>query len=416
MAIAVRGTTSGGQSTSQNTTQSGNMNVPSGDLIVVAVRIPSGATVSGIVDSVGGGINTYVSTTNNNASTPNMQFWYAKNVTGSATFNVTVTYSTNVGFGDIFVWDIQNADITTPFDALSSKGSYSSALTGSCTITTVAAKTIILCAACTSATSHTFTAGGSFHLDGPFDATNKTSGAESLAFTSVQTSLSVSMSWTGSASGTISAISFKEAPIVAAPTFSPTPGAYGPAQSVTLSSTDSGLSGFAITYTTDGSTPVPGSHGTVYTVPISVSVTTTIKAIASATGYQNSTESDGTYTINGAVATPTFSPTPGTYTSTQSVTLSDTNSGLPGFAMTYTEDGSTPVPGSHGTVYSVPITVSVTETIKVIASATDYSNSAEADGTYTINLATGGVNEVQVGDAELGVAIGEYPHIGGEGY
>jgi hypothetical protein len=82
------------------------------------------------------------------------------------------------------------------------------------------------------------------------------------------------------------------------------------------------------------------------------------------------------------VATPTFSPVAGTYSSAQSVTVSSTDSGLSGFAMYYTTDGSTPTTGS--TLYTGAITVSASETIKVLAVATGYINSAVASGTYTI--------------------------------
>ena len=92
------------------------------------------------------------------------------------------------------------------------------------------------------------------------------------------------------------------------------------------------------------------------------------------------------------LSTPTFSPVAGSYSSTQSITLSDSNSGVAGFAMTYTVDGTTPIPGSHGTVYSIPITVSSSQTIKVIASATGWTNSSEADATYTINTGGGSTN------------------------
>lgn len=84
------------------------------------------------------------------------------------------------------------------------------------------------------------------------------------------------------------------------------------------------------------------------------------------------------------VATSTFSPVAGTYTSIQTVTISNVNSGLTGFAMYYTTDGSTPTTGS--TLYSGPITVSTSQTIKVLAVATNYGNSNIASAAYIINL------------------------------
>src|SRR3954453_8726279 len=59
---------------------------------------------------------------------------------------------------------------------------------------------------------------------------------------------------------------------------------------------------------------------------------------------------------------PTATPRGGTYRSTQSVTLSDSESGV---TIRYTADGSTPTTSS--TAYSSPISVSSSRTIKAIA-------------------------------------------------
>jgi len=96
---------------------------------------------------------------------------------------------------------------------------------------------------------------------------------------------------------------------VGAPTFSPTPGAYATAQSVTISTTTAGAT---IRYTTDGSTPSE-TVGTVYSGPISVTTTTTIKAIAYMTGLTTSSVSTAVYTISGGtVNLPLIAGFPGT--------------------------------------------------------------------------------------------------------
>jgi len=82
------------------------------------------------------------------------------------------------------------------------------------------------------------------------------------------------------------------APTVATPTFSPAAGTYSEAQNVTISCTTTGAT---IYYTTDGTTPTTSSS--VYSTPIAISTTTTVKAMAVKTGMDNSSVATATYTI-----------------------------------------------------------------------------------------------------------------------
>src|SRR5882757_343101 len=167
-------------------------------------------------------------------------------------------------------------------------------------------------------------------------------------------------------------------PAAAIPTFSPAPGTYNSVQSVTLSDTTPGA---VIYYTTDGT--IPTTSSSLYSSAIQISATATIKAIALASGFSSSAVAAGTYTIILPTATPTFSPAPGTYSSAQSVTLSDSTSGA---VIYYTTNGT--VPTTNSSVYSSPIPVSATTTIQAIALASGYSTSAVASGTYTISSST----------------------------
>ena len=82
-----------------------------------------------------------------------------------------------------------------------------------------------------------------------------------------------------------------------------------------------------------------------------------------------------------STATPTFSVAAGTYTSIQTVSISDTTTGA---SIYYTTDGSTPTASS--TLYSSTITVANTETLQAIAVAVSYNNSAVASAAYIINI------------------------------
>ena len=85
-----------------------------------------------------------------------------------------------------------------------------------------------------------------------------------------------------------------------------------------------------------------------------------------------------------ATPAPVFSLASGSYSGTQSLTITDS---LTGAIIYYTTDGTTPTTSS--TEYTGPITVSSTETIKAIAAATGYSPSAITTAIYTINSPAG---------------------------
>lgn len=179
----------------------------------------------------------------------------------------------------------------------------------------------------------------------------------------------------------ITKVSGLAATVTATPTFSPASGTYTSAQTVTISDATTGAT---IYYTTDGSTPTTSS--TKYTSAITVSASTTINAIATATGHSNSSVATATYTIGGvtpAAATPTFSPVSGTYTSAQTVTISDATTGA---TIYYTTDGSTPTASS--TKYTGAISVGASTTINAIATAAGYATSSVATATYTISGTT----------------------------
>ena len=87
---------------------------------------------------------------------------------------------------------------------------------------------------------------------------------------------------------------------VVSPTFTPVAGVYAAAQSVIIATTTPGA---AIRYTIDGSTPTD-TTGTIYTTPVNIAVTTTLKAIAYETGWTDSAVFSGVYTINTGTSGP----------------------------------------------------------------------------------------------------------------
>ena len=163
-------------------------------------------------------------------------------------------------------------------------------------------------------------------------------------------------------------------PSVPTPTFSPAPGTYHTPQNVTISDA---MNGATIYYTLDGTLPTTSSP--IFTAPISISVTTSIYAMATHSSYPRSSVALATYSIVLPPApSPAFSPTPSTFSGPQSVTLSNT-AGLP---MYYTLDGSTPTTSS--TAYAGPISVTKNITIKAVTAAYGYLASSVSVGSYYI--------------------------------
>jgi N-acetylneuraminic acid mutarotase len=169
-------------------------------------------------------------------------------------------------------------------------------------------------------------------------------------------------------------------PTSALPVFSPPAGTYAAAQSVKISDSTEGAT---IYYTTDGSAPSTSSN--VYSGPISVASSEIVRAIAVASGYNNSYVASAIYAINllPTAATPVFDPPAGTYSTAQSIALSDAT---PGATIYYTTDGSIPTTSSN--VYSSPITVSLSTTIEAIAAASGYLNSNVVSAAYDITQPT----------------------------
>jgi nucleoid-associated protein YgaU len=189
----------------------------------------------------------------------------------------------------------------------------------------------------------------------------------------------------------------------AAPAFTPAEGVYTAAQSVALASSTEGAE---IRYTTDGSVP-SATTGSVYSSPIAVSATTTIRAIAAKTGFTDSPVVSATFTITGTVAAIQMSPATGAFDTSVTVTLSTSTEGA---QIYFTTDGTDPTQ-SKGTLYAGPLSVTETQTIKALGVKKDWRSSPIASAEYTINVAqvqvkpeVPAITDVEVNDARNALA------------
>lgn len=164
------------------------------------------------------------------------------------------------------------------------------------------------------------------------------------------------------------------------PVFSPEGASYGPAQLVSISTPTVEA---RIFYTTDGSDPTAESK--LYESPIEVSSSQTLRAIAKIGRFKASTVSTEIYVINGAAAEPTAAVTDGSCGAPKTVTLSSATNGA---VVHYTSgDGSQSDPTCASPTGPISLTDSIT--IKAISCKANFSNSAVATFSYSVETQNG---------------------------
>lgn len=170
-------------------------------------------------------------------------------------------------------------------------------------------------------------------------------------------------------------------PSIAVPTFSESSKTFSDKFALTLSK---GSDAEMIMYTTDGTDPsFENNNGVLYEAPISITHTTTVKAIAISDDGKESDVATEVYTL--ALPAPAISEATKTFTDPFTVTLSTEATAAE--AILYTLDGTTPSWENDATeIYTEPIPISATTTLKAVSYATNgttYEYSPIATATYT---------------------------------
>jgi len=137
---------------------------------------------------------------------------------------------------------------------------------------------------------------------------------------------------------------------------------------------------YSIYYTTNGDTPTSSSTQYLGT-SIPVTRNQTLKAIVYKPGYLASsvTQADYTFKLNA----PTFSPSPGAYSDSQSIAITS----VAGAQIRYTINGATPTQTTGTQINSGESTVPITSTstLRAITYKTGWTSSDVSTGVYTIN-------------------------------
>lgn len=168
---------------------------------------------------------------------------------------------------------------------------------------------------------------------------------------------------------------------VAAPTFSDDSKSFSDKFDLKLSA---GSDAATIMYTTDGTTPsYKNNVGKLYEAPISITHSTTVKAIAISSKEEESDVVTKEYKLE--LPAPTISEATKTFTAPFTVSLSTKATAAE--AILYTLDGTVPSWENNATeIYTEPIQISATTTLKAVsyaANGTTYEYSPIASATYT---------------------------------
>ncbi len=166
---------------------------------------------------------------------------------------------------------------------------------------------------------------------------------------------------TGMGDSEVSAAEYTIDKVVGTPTVSVTAGSYSADPALSITSATNGASFY---YTTDGSEPTLQS--TRYSGQISLAQTGSvhIRVLAVKDGMTSSQVDAGVYILDpNRVSTPQFNVRGGDFSTPQTVTIGSLTADV---TIRYTLDGSTPS-RVNGTVYSGPITINSTRTLKAVA-------------------------------------------------
>ena len=178
----------------------------SGDLIVVAVEWTTAADTTAVTDTAG---NTYSALTLQNVSSETLQMFYVIGATANASNVVKATFTPGSGaFTAIGVWDFPISGGTVTFDTQAGNATTSVTTLATSSFNTAGADELVVVAASANGNNNgaAYTPGSGYTLDG---FSGIAIGGQHRLFTSAQTGITASMSWSSSGNARIVAGAFK---------------------------------------------------------------------------------------------------------------------------------------------------------------------------------------------------------------
>lgn len=187
MAIAFVQSTTGTNTATPTVTTAFGASVTTGNLIVISVSNDSGLTgqITSITDTGG---NTYTLIGTELAGSSVLGMYYAKNVTGGASFTVTVNWSeVSTGRVTVVAQEFSGCDTSSPLDQTAGTGATGTAVDTGATASTSQADELIVGGVSYDGVASTLTLGATFTNLGQSNKANASAGQESKVVSSVST-------------------------------------------------------------------------------------------------------------------------------------------------------------------------------------------------------------------------------------
>lgn len=180
-----------GNAASTNPLTSANFASTTGNMLVCAVRAGGSTTITTVKNQAGVSFTALTAQVN---GAQRVQFFYLRNITGNATDNIVITFSTGNANNCAYFWEINGVNTVSPSDVNTGGNAASTSTVTSAAFNVNAVDEIVLACAVTNSAG-TFSAGSGFTLDSA-NGFGGFIGAQHLITSSLQSGITSAMTTT----------------------------------------------------------------------------------------------------------------------------------------------------------------------------------------------------------------------------